>query len=142
MSRSAMAEKMLFSCGIARVDGTKAGYLSSLIFRSAMADSPLRSSGPDTRYTARLSMPSSVTSRSSTSADIVSSTSSRTAGSNRRRTSNKREFPMAQMEPEKVMTQPLELKMDEKYEYKLAGTEQVNGVFCYEIGRASCRERV
>src|ERR1035438_3994900 len=47
--------------------------------------------------------------------------------------SNKREFPMAQMEPEKVMTQPLELKMDEKYEYKLAGTEQVNGVFCYVL---------
>lgn len=47
--------------------------------------------------------------------------------------SNKREFPMAQMEPEKVMTQPLELKMDEKYEYKLAGTEQVNGVFCYVV---------
>ena len=46
---------------------------------------------------------------------------------------NKREFPMAQMEPEKVMTQPLELKMDEKYEYKLAGTEQVNGVFCYVL---------
>jgi hypothetical protein len=47
--------------------------------------------------------------------------------------SNRREFPMAQMEPEKVMTQPLELKMDEKYEYKLAGTEQVNGVFCYVV---------
>jgi len=47
--------------------------------------------------------------------------------------SNKREFPMAQMEPEKVMTQPLELKMDEKYEYKLAGTEQVNGIFCYVV---------
>ena len=47
--------------------------------------------------------------------------------------SNKREFPMAQMEPEKVMTMPLELKMDEKYEYKLAGTEQVNGVFCYVL---------
>jgi hypothetical protein len=47
--------------------------------------------------------------------------------------SNKREFPLAQMEPEKVMTQPLELKMDEKYEYKLAGTEQVGGVFCYVV---------
>jgi hypothetical protein len=47
--------------------------------------------------------------------------------------SNKREFPLAQLEPEKVMTQPLELKMDEKYEYKLAGTEQVNGVLCYVV---------
>jgi hypothetical protein len=46
---------------------------------------------------------------------------------------NKREFPLAQMEPEKVMSQPLELKMDEKYDYKLAGTEQVNGVFCYVV---------
>jgi hypothetical protein len=46
---------------------------------------------------------------------------------------NKREFPLAQMEPEKVMSQPLELKLDEKYEYKLAGTEQVSGVFCYVV---------
>jgi Outer membrane lipoprotein-sorting protein len=45
-----------------------------------------------------------------------------------------REFPLPQLEPEKVMTQPLELKLNEKYEYKLLGTEQVNGTFCYVIG--------
>ena len=89
MSRSAMAVKMLVSSGTARVEGTNAGYRSSPMFRSAMAESPLRSSGPGDRYTARVSMPSSVTSLSSTSADIVSSTSSRTAGSNLRRTSSR-----------------------------------------------------
>jgi hypothetical protein len=47
--------------------------------------------------------------------------------------SNKREFPLPQLEPEKVMTQPLELRIDEKYDYKLAGTEQVNGVLCYVL---------
>jgi hypothetical protein len=47
---------------------------------------------------------------------------------------NKREFPLPQIEPEKVMTQPLELKLNEKYEYKLLGTEKVNGVYCYVIG--------
>ena len=54
-----------------------------------MVNRPLRSSGPGTRYTARGSMSSSVTRRSSTSVDMVSSTSSRTAGSNLRRTSSR-----------------------------------------------------
>jgi hypothetical protein len=45
-----------------------------------------------------------------------------------------REFPLPQIEPEKVLTQPLELKLNERYEYKLLGTEQVNGALCYVIG--------
>ncbi len=45
-----------------------------------------------------------------------------------------REFPLPQIEPEKVLTQPLELKLNERYEYKLLGTEQVNGAMCYVIG--------
>ena len=45
-----------------------------------------------------------------------------------------REFPLPQLEPEKVMTQPLELKLNEKYEYRLLGTEQVNGAFTYVVG--------
>ncbi|MGA3099237.1 MAG: hypothetical protein ABSF25_22495, partial [Bryobacteraceae bacterium] len=48
--------------------------------------------------------------------------------------SNKREFPLGQLEPDKVMTQPLELKLDEKYEYKLLGTETVDGVPCFVVG--------
>ncbi len=48
--------------------------------------------------------------------------------------SNKREFPLPQVEPEKVMTQPLELKLNEKYAYKLLGTEKVNDVLCFVIG--------
>ena len=44
------------------------------------------------------------------------------------------EFPLPQIEPEKVLTQPLELKVNERYDYKLLGTEQVNGAMCYVIG--------
>jgi len=44
------------------------------------------------------------------------------------------EFPLPEIEPEKVMTQPLELKLNERYAYKLLGTEQVNGVLCYVVG--------
>ncbi len=44
------------------------------------------------------------------------------------------EFPLPQIEPEKVLTQPLELKVNERYEYKLLGTEKVNGAMCYVIG--------
>ncbi len=44
------------------------------------------------------------------------------------------EFPLPQIEPEKVLTQPLELKINERYEYKLLGTDQVNGAMCYVIG--------
>ena len=44
------------------------------------------------------------------------------------------EFPLPQIEPEKVLTQPLELKLNERYDYKLLGTEQVNGALCYVIG--------
>jgi hypothetical protein len=44
------------------------------------------------------------------------------------------EFPLPQIEPEKVLTQPLELKLNERYEYKLLGTEQVNEAMCYVVG--------
>jgi hypothetical protein len=45
-----------------------------------------------------------------------------------------REFPLPQIEPEKVLTQPLELKLNERYDYKLLGTEQINGALCYVVG--------
>ena len=45
-----------------------------------------------------------------------------------------REFPLPQIEPEKVLTQPLELKLNERYAYKLLGTEQINGAMCYVVG--------
>jgi hypothetical protein len=48
--------------------------------------------------------------------------------------SNKHEFPLPQMEPEKVLTQPLELTLNERYTYKLLGTEQIDGVQCYVVG--------
>lgn len=44
------------------------------------------------------------------------------------------EFPLPEIEPEKVMTQPLELKLNERYDYKLLGTEQLNGATCYVVG--------
>jgi hypothetical protein len=43
------------------------------------------------------------------------------------------EFPLPQMEPQKVMTPPLELKLTEKYSYRLQGTDRVDGVHCYVI---------
>jgi len=48
--------------------------------------------------------------------------------------SNKHEFPLPQLEPEKVLTQPLELTLNERYSYKLLGTETINGVPCYVVG--------
>jgi hypothetical protein len=47
---------------------------------------------------------------------------------------NNHEFPLPQIEPEKVLTQPLELNLNERYDYKLLGTEQVNGALCYVVG--------
>ena len=44
------------------------------------------------------------------------------------------EFPLPEIEPEKVMTPPLELKLSERYDYKLLGTEQVNGALCFVVG--------
>ena len=44
------------------------------------------------------------------------------------------EFPLPQIEPEKVMTPPLELKLSERYDYKLLGTEQVDGTMCFVVG--------
>jgi len=47
---------------------------------------------------------------------------------------HKWDFPLPQLEPEKVMTQPLELTLNEKYSYKLLGTEQVNGSYTFVVG--------
>jgi hypothetical protein len=44
------------------------------------------------------------------------------------------EFPLPEIEPQKVMAQPLELKLTERYDYKLLGTERVNGILCYVVG--------
>lgn len=44
------------------------------------------------------------------------------------------EFPLPEIEPEKVLTQPLELKLNERYDYKLLGTEPVNGALCFVVG--------
>src|SRR5580698_4716059 len=44
------------------------------------------------------------------------------------------EFPLPAIEPEKVMTPPLELELNERYDYKLLGTEQVNGILCFVVG--------
>jgi hypothetical protein len=44
------------------------------------------------------------------------------------------EFPLPEIEPEKVMTQPLELKLNERYEYKLLGTEPINGAMSFVVG--------
>jgi hypothetical protein len=48
--------------------------------------------------------------------------------------SNKHEFPLPQLEPEKVLTQPLELTLNERYTYKLLGTELMEGAQCYVVG--------
>jgi hypothetical protein len=48
--------------------------------------------------------------------------------------SNKHEFPLPQLEPEKVLTQPLELALNERYSYKLLGTEQIDGALCFVVG--------
>jgi hypothetical protein len=44
-----------------------------------------------------------------------------------------KEFPLPQMEPEKVVSQPLELKLDEKYAYKLEGFDKVDDALCYVV---------
>jgi hypothetical protein len=44
------------------------------------------------------------------------------------------EFPLPQIEPDKIVTRPLELRIDEKYTYELLGTETVNGRLCYVVG--------
>ena len=48
--------------------------------------------------------------------------------------SNKHEFPLPQLEPGKVLSPPLELTLNERYSYKLLGTEQINGAQCYVVG--------
>ncbi len=48
--------------------------------------------------------------------------------------SNRHEFPLPQLEPEKVLTQPLELALNERYTYKLLGTEQIDGALCFIVG--------
>jgi hypothetical protein len=43
------------------------------------------------------------------------------------------EFPLPQIEPDKVVTRPLELRIDEKYAYQLLGTETVDGRVCFVV---------
>ncbi|MBM3297883.1 MAG: outer membrane lipoprotein-sorting protein, partial [Candidatus Aminicenantes bacterium] len=42
-------------------------------------------------------------------------------------------FPLPQIEPDKVVVQPLEMKLVENYVYVLDGTETVDGLACYAI---------
>jgi hypothetical protein len=42
-------------------------------------------------------------------------------------------FPLPQLEPDKVVTKPLELRLDDKYTYALAGTETVDGRVSYVV---------
>jgi hypothetical protein len=44
-----------------------------------------------------------------------------------------KEFPLPQLEPDKVVARPLELRLEEKYIYRLLGTDQVNGTLCYVV---------
>lgn len=44
------------------------------------------------------------------------------------------EFPLPEIEPEKVLTPPLELKLNERYAYKLLGTERIDGAMCFVVG--------
>ena len=46
---------------------------------------------------------------------------------------NPRGFPLPQLEPEKVLAQPLELALEEKYRYELLGTDTVDGSLTYVI---------
>ncbi len=43
-------------------------------------------------------------------------------------------FPLPQLEPDKVVTKPLELRIDEQYIYELLGTDTVDGRVCYVVG--------
>jgi hypothetical protein len=43
-------------------------------------------------------------------------------------------FPLPQLEPDKVVTKPLELRIDEKYVYELLGTDTVDGRVSYVVG--------
>ena len=42
-------------------------------------------------------------------------------------------FPLPQLEPDKVVTKPLELRLDDRYTYELLGTETVAGRVCYVV---------
>jgi hypothetical protein len=44
------------------------------------------------------------------------------------------EFPLPQLEPDKVVTKPLELRLEDKYLYRLIGTDTVDGHVCYVVG--------
>lgn len=44
------------------------------------------------------------------------------------------EFPLPQIEPDKVVTKPLELRLDDKYEYELLGTDTLDGRVCHVVG--------
>ena len=44
------------------------------------------------------------------------------------------EFPLPMLEPDKVVARPLELSLNERYEYLLLGTDNVNDALCYVVG--------
>jgi hypothetical protein len=44
------------------------------------------------------------------------------------------EFPLPQIEPDKIVTKPLDLRLDEKYVYELLGIETVRNRMCYVVG--------
>lgn len=50
------------------------------------------------------------------------------------RFSSKRGFPLPQLEPQKVVTQPLELSLNERYRYSLRGIDTINGRPAYVVG--------
>jgi len=43
------------------------------------------------------------------------------------------EFPLPQLEPDKVVSKPLELRIEDKYTYELLGTDTVDGRVCYVV---------
>jgi hypothetical protein len=50
------------------------------------------------------------------------------------RFSGKRGFPLPQLEPQKVVTQPLELSLNERYRYSLRGVDMIDGTPAYVVG--------
>jgi hypothetical protein len=43
------------------------------------------------------------------------------------------QFPLPMLEPDKVVTRPLELSPDQKYDYRLLGTDEVDGTLAYVV---------
>jgi hypothetical protein len=43
------------------------------------------------------------------------------------------EFPLPSLEPDKIVTKPLEIRIDDRYAYELEGTEPIDGHVCYVV---------